>query len=113
MELHPPGERDLAVGHDGVLSLPQAACPHRLHTRNTQHVNTMIDSIVQEVREARAEIAAEFGYDRARFWAWARGQQEAERKAQHQLPTSPNKKLETTGGASKSPVARKRRVLSA
>jgi len=29
----------------------------------------MIDSIVQEVREARAEIAAEFGHDRARFWA--------------------------------------------
>jgi hypothetical protein len=69
----------------------------------------MIDSIVQEVREARAEIAAEFGYDRARFWAWARSQQEDERKAKHQLPTTP-KTLETAGGARKSPVARKRRV---
>jgi hypothetical protein len=73
----------------------------------------MIDTIVQEVREARAEIAADFGYDRARFWAWARGQQEAERKANHQLPTSPNKTLETTEGASKSAVARKRRVRPA
>ncbi len=73
----------------------------------------MIDTIVQEVREARAEIAAEFGHDRAKFWAWARKQQEAERKAEHQLPTSPNKTLETTGGAAKSPVTRKRRVRSA
>ena len=73
----------------------------------------MIDSIVQEVRDARAEIAAEFGYDRARFWAWARGQQEAERAAKHQLPTSPNKTLETTGGASVSPVTRKGRVRPA
>lgn len=73
----------------------------------------MIDSIVQEVREARAQIAAEFGYDRARFWAWARGQQDAERKAKHQLPTSPNKTLETTGGASVSPVTRKRRLRPA
>lgn len=70
----------------------------------------MIDSIVQEVREARAQIAEEFGYDRARFWAWARDQQEAERKAQHQLPTSPHKSLETTGGAAESPVTRKRRT---
>ncbi len=73
----------------------------------------MIDSIVQEVREARAEIAAEFGYDRAKFWAWARGQQEAERKAKHQLPTSPGKTLKTTAGARKSPVDRKRRVRPA
>lgn len=70
----------------------------------------MTDTIVQEVREARAEIAAEFGYDRAKFWAWARGQQEAERKAKHQLPTSPNKALEATGGAAKPSVSRKRRV---
>ena len=74
----------------------------------------MIDSIVQEVREARAQIAAEFGYDRAKFWAWARGQQAAERKAKHQLPASPNKTLETAcGGTSKSPVTRKRRVRPA
>ena len=69
----------------------------------------MIDSIVQEVREARAQIAEEFGYDRSRFWAWARDQEEAERKAQRQLPTSPNKSPETTGGVAESPVIRKRR----
>lgn len=73
----------------------------------------MTDIIVQEVREARAEIAAEFSYDRAKFWAWARDQQAAERKAKHQLPTSPNKTLETTCGASTSPVSRKRRARPA
>jgi len=73
----------------------------------------MIDTIVQEVREARAEIAAEFGYDRAKFWAWARSQQEAERKARRQLPTSPDKTQETIGGAPKSPVTRKRRARPA
>jgi hypothetical protein len=66
----------------------------------------MTDTIVQEVREARAEIAAEFGHDRARFWAWVKAQQEAERQANHQLPTTP----ETTGAATKSPATRKRRV---
>lgn len=73
----------------------------------------MIDSIVQEVRAARAQIAADFGHDRARFWAWARSQQAAERKAKHQLPTSPEQPLKTTGGAAKSPVIRKRRVRPA
>jgi hypothetical protein len=70
----------------------------------------VIDSIVQEVREARAQIAAEFGYDRARFWAWARSQQEAERKAKHQLPTSPPSAVEKTGAAAKPNAARRRRV---
>lgn len=69
----------------------------------------MIDTIVQEVREARAQIAAEFGYDRAKFWAWAREQQAAERRAKHQLPTRPNKTQETKSAAAKPPIARKRR----
>ena len=73
----------------------------------------MTDSIVQEVREARAEIAAEFGHDRARFWAWARAQQEAERQANQQLPASLAKTLKTPGTASKLPAARKRRGLPA
>ena len=73
----------------------------------------MIDSIVQEVRAARAQIAADFGHDRARFWAWARSQQAAERKAKHQLPTSPEQPLETTGGALVPPVIRKQRVRRA
>ena len=73
----------------------------------------MIDSIVQEVRAARAQIAADFGYDRARFWAWARNQQAAERKAKHQLPTSPEASLEPTGGTVMPPVIRKQRVRRA
>ena len=58
----------------------------------------MTDRIVQEVREARAEIAAEFGHDRAKFWVWARAQQEAEREAKHELPVGPNS-VETIGSA--------------
>jgi hypothetical protein len=73
----------------------------------------MIDTIVQEVREARAQIAADFGFDRAKFWAWAREQQAAERKAKRQLPTSPKKLLGIKGRARRSPVARKRRALPA
>lgn len=70
----------------------------------------MIDNIVQEVREARAIIAAEFGYDRARFWAWARDQQEAERKAQRQLPITPNQAPVTTRVEEEASMPRKRRV---
>ncbi len=73
----------------------------------------MIDTIVQEVRAARAQIAAEFGHDRARFWAWARSQQAAERKAKHQLPTSPEQPLKPTGGALMPPAIRKQRVRRA
>ncbi|MBL9183865.1 MAG: hypothetical protein JNN17_17120 [Verrucomicrobiaceae bacterium] len=32
------------------------------------------DPIVQEVREARADIAAEFGYDLSKYLAWIREQ---------------------------------------
>lgn len=32
------------------------------------------DPIVQEVRDARASIAAEFGYDLSKYLAWAREQ---------------------------------------
>lgn len=40
----------------------------------------MKDTIVQDVREARAALAERFGYDRARIIAWAREQTKA-RKA--------------------------------
>jgi hypothetical protein len=73
----------------------------------------MTDCIVQEVRAARAQIAADFGHDRARFWAWARSQQAAERKAKHQLPISPEQPLATTSGALLPPVIRKPRVRRA
>ena len=69
----------------------------------------MIDTIVQEVRDIRAAMAAEFGYDRTKLIAWAR-EQTKQRKAQGN--TRPNTQ-ETTGGASVSPVTRKRRVRAA
>ena len=68
------------------------------------------DTIVQEVRDIRAAIAAEFGYDRTKFIAWAR-EQTKQRKAAG--TGGPKKTLETTGGASVSPVTRKRRVRPA
>jgi len=68
----------------------------------------MKDPIVQEVREARAAVAADFGFDLHKFFAWAKTHTAAERKAKHWLPTGPNKTLETASGAV-SPLARKRR----
>ncbi len=69
----------------------------------------MKDPIVQEVREARAAVAADFDFDLHKFFAWAKAHAIAERNAKHWLPTSPNNKtLETTAGTTKSPVARKR-----
>jgi len=73
----------------------------------------MKDAIVQQVRDARAAVAADFDFDLHKFFAWAKMHTAAERKAKHWLPTSPNKTLETTGGASKSSVIRKRRVRPA
>lgn len=71
----------------------------------------MTDSIVQEVRDARASIAAEFGYDLSKYLAWIREQTKLRKEA---LGNSrQNKTLETTRGASKSLVARKRRVRPA
>ena len=73
----------------------------------------MKDSIVQEVRDARAAVAADFGFDLHKFFAWAKTHTAAERKVKHWLPTSPDKPLETTGGASVPPVTRKRRARPA
>jgi hypothetical protein len=41
----------------------------------------MNDTIVQDVREARAAFAERFGYDRARIIAWAREQTKARKAA--------------------------------
>ena len=70
----------------------------------------MKDAIVQQVRDARAAVAADFDFDLHKFFAWAKAHTAAERKAKHWLPTGPNKTLETTARASKNPVTRKRRV---
>jgi hypothetical protein len=71
----------------------------------------MKNEIIDEVREARAALAAEHGYDRQKIYEWARATTAAHKQAQRNA--SPNKTLETTGGASKSPVTRKRRVRPA
>lgn len=70
----------------------------------------MKDPIVQEVRDARTAVAADFDFDLHKFFAWAKGHAAAERKARHWLPTGPKKALETTGAAVNSPAARKRRA---
>lgn len=70
----------------------------------------MKDHIVQEVRDARAAVAADFDFDLHKFFAWARTHAASERKAKHWLPTDPNKAIGETGGTTKSPVTRKRRV---
>ena len=71
----------------------------------------MKNEIIEEVREARAALSAEHGYDRQRIYEWARATTAAHKEAQR--GTSPNKTLETTGGAEKSTVARKRPVRPA
>lgn len=73
----------------------------------------MKDSIIQEVREARAAVAADFDFDLHKFFAWAKAHTAAERKARHWLPTDPNQTPEANGGASSAPVSRKRRVRPA
>ena len=71
----------------------------------------MTDSIVQEVRDARASIAAEFGYDLSKYLVWIREQTKLRKEALDN--TRQNKTSETTGGASPPPVTRKRRVRPA
>ena len=68
----------------------------------------MTDSIVQEVRDARAAIAADFGYDLSKYLVWIREQTRLRKEAISQPRL--NKPQETAGGESLSPVTRKRRV---
>jgi hypothetical protein len=70
----------------------------------------MIDSIVQEVRDARAAIAAEFGYDLSKYLVWIREQTQLRKEAL--ANTKQNPTLEKPVGVSTSPVTRKRRVRS-
>jgi|688.fasta_scaffold220617_4 hypothetical protein len=71
----------------------------------------MIDPIVQDVRDARAAIAAEFNYDLGKYLAWIREQTEARKTAM----TQPRAKKETgkSGRARKSAVTRKGRAAPA
>ena len=52
----------------------------------------MKDTIVQEVRDARAALAADFNGDLGKFFAWAKAHAAAESKAKHPLPIHPARK---------------------
>ncbi|MEZ5385282.1 MAG: hypothetical protein R3F13_07195 [Prosthecobacter sp.] len=71
----------------------------------------MTNPIIEEVRAARAALAAEHGYDIRRITEWARAQTAA-RKAALTKP-KPKKSSAAAGGSGKSPVTRKRRMVSA
>ncbi len=74
----------------------------------------MKDRIVQEVRDARAAVAADFDFDLHKFFAWAKAHTAAERKSKHWLPTNTsNQVAETTAGSVVSTIGRKRRGRSA
>ena len=64
----------------------------------------MKDPIIQEVRDARAAVAADFDFDLHKFFAWAKAHTAAERKARRWLPTDPGRAPETNGGATLVPV---------
>ena len=70
----------------------------------------MKDHIVQEVRDARAAVAADFDFDLHNFFAWAKAHAAAERNAKQWLPTGPKKPRSKTGGAALSRVTRKHRA---
>lgn len=71
----------------------------------------MTNPIIEEVRAARAALAAEHGYDIRRITEWARAQTAA-RKAASTKPKT-KKSSETVSGSAKASVTRKRRVGSA
>ncbi len=52
----------------------------------------MKDTIVQEVRDARAALASDFNGDLGKFFTWAKAHAAAERRAKHPLPTDPARK---------------------
>jgi hypothetical protein len=68
----------------------------------------MIDPIVQEVRDARAAIAAEFDYDLGKYIAWLREQTDA-RRATLANPKA-NDSQQATPRAPRSAVGHKPRV---
>ena len=72
-----------------------------------------IDPIVQEVREARASIAAEFGYDLSSYLVWIREQTQLRREGLNKIGVK--KPLATTGQASQptATVTRKRQIRPA
>lgn len=73
----------------------------------------MKDLIIQEVRGARTALAADFGYDLHKFFAWAKTHAAAERKARRQLPTHPLPAKQPSGATEPPAMVRKHRRHSA
>ncbi len=71
----------------------------------------MKNEILEEVRAARAALAAEHGYDRQRIFEWARATTAAHQQARREA--SVNSAPETSGGVAKLPEVRKRGVRPA
>ena len=70
----------------------------------------MNDPIVQEVRAARAAIAAEFNYDLPKYLAWIRGLTEARKLASG--TDAANETSEKTRGPAAARAIRKRRPVA-
>ncbi len=51
----------------------------------------MKDTIVTEIRAARAEVAEDFNFHLHKFFVWAKAHTNAERKAKRLLPMKPVK----------------------
>ena len=61
----------------------------------------MKNEIIEEVREARAALAADHGYDRQRIYEWARATTAAHKEAQR--TPGQHKALEAAGGRRRVP----------
>jgi hypothetical protein len=72
----------------------------------------MNNPIIDEIRQARAALAAEHDYDLVRINDWARQQTEAHRKL-HFKTIPDDKSPAATGAAAKSPAPQKRRARPA
>ncbi|MES2708980.1 MAG: hypothetical protein V4726_20460 [Verrucomicrobiota bacterium] len=73
----------------------------------------MKDTILQEVRAARAAVAEDFNFDLHQFFAWAAAHATAEREAKSLLPINSSETLKAVGKADTSTVNHKRRRLTA
>ena len=71
----------------------------------------MKDPILQEVRDAKASVAADFDFDLHKFFSWAKTHAAAEREAKHLLPVNSVKTSKVRKKAPLPKTARKRPLL--
>lgn len=64
----------------------------------------MKDPILQEVRDAKASVAADFDFDLHKFFSWAKTHVAAEQEAKHRLPVNSAK---TSQARKKTPLLTK------